>query len=214
MKKTFLFFVIWACFLPALTFAQNTVKPTEYQLLAPLPGYVKTTAENKTTAGPYIEGIFTLVIALAGGLAVLKIIFGGIKYMSTDAFSGKSEAKGTIENAIWGLLLAISDQVAVNKQKLVYLVSLGQEAKDKALSILANLRNEGIACDTDFEGKSLKGAMRKANDLAASFVLIIGDDEIKNNVVTIKDMVSGVQNQVKSEDLITSLMVKLEITNN
>ncbi len=77
---------------------------TEYKLLAPLPNYVK----DVTTAGPYIEGIFILIIAIATGLAVIKIIFGGIKYMSTDAFSGKSEARGTIENAIWGLLLAIS----------------------------------------------------------------------------------------------------------
>ncbi|MDP3763902.1 MAG: pilin [bacterium] len=80
------------------------VQATEYKLLAPLPNYVP----DVTTAGPYIEGIFILIIAIATGLAVIKIIFGGIKYMSTDAFGGKSEAKGTIENAIWGLLLAIS----------------------------------------------------------------------------------------------------------
>ena len=81
---------------------------TEYELLAPLPGYVEPEAGGKVKAGPYIAGIFTLTIAIAGVLAVLKIIFGGIKYMSTDAFSGKNEAKDTIQNAIWGLLLAIS----------------------------------------------------------------------------------------------------------
>jgi hypothetical protein len=42
------------------------------------------------------------------------IMFGGIKYMSTDAFSGKSEARGTIENAIWGLVLAISAWLILN----------------------------------------------------------------------------------------------------
>ena len=105
MKKTFLIFAL-CCLLYTVTpvFAQ-----TEYQLLAPLPldGAGSAPAEE-TTAGPYLEGIFTLIIAIAGGLAVIKIIFGGIKYMSTDAFSGKSEARSTIENAIWGLLLAIS----------------------------------------------------------------------------------------------------------
>ena len=55
-----------------------------------------------------IIGIFNLIIAIAGGLAVLKIIYGGIQYMSTDAFGAKNEAKDTIKNAIWGLLLAIS----------------------------------------------------------------------------------------------------------
>ena len=86
---------------PYKIFAQEQ---TEYTLLAPLEGYV----ENTTTAGPYIIGIFNLIIALAGGLAVLKIIYGGIQYMSTDAFGAKNEAKDTIKNAIWGLLLAIS----------------------------------------------------------------------------------------------------------
>ena len=106
MKRTFLLFTVY-CLLSTATLG-FAATATEYKLLAPLPGYVKTTAAGKTTAAPYIEGIFTLIIAIAGGLAVVKIIFGGIKYMSTDAFGGKSEAKTTIQNAIWGLLLAIS----------------------------------------------------------------------------------------------------------
>ncbi|OHB09854.1 MAG: hypothetical protein A3G05_00870 [Candidatus Zambryskibacteria bacterium RIFCSPLOWO2_12_FULL_45_14] len=92
---------------------------TEYTLLAPLPldksGCTGSANEVcKVDAKKYIEGFFTLMIAIAGGLAVLVIIFGGIKYMSTDAFSGKSEAKQTIEHAIWGLLLAISAWLILN----------------------------------------------------------------------------------------------------
>lgn len=105
MKKAFLLLGIF-CLFSTFTFAAESVKPTDYNLLAPLPG-VETTP-GITTAGPYIKGIFTLMIAIAGALAVLAIIFGGIKYMSTDAFGGKSEAKTTIEHAIWGLLLAMS----------------------------------------------------------------------------------------------------------
>jgi hypothetical protein len=109
MKKIFLLLTIY-CLLFAINpvFAEETAKPTDYNLLAPLPGVETTSGSGKTTAGPYIQGIFTLMIAIAGGLAVLMIIFGGIKYMSTDAFAGKSEARATIEHAIWGLLLAMS----------------------------------------------------------------------------------------------------------
>ncbi|MFZ2484530.1 MAG: pilin [Minisyncoccia bacterium] len=91
---------------------------TEYQLLTPIP--LGSTCQGnpgqvcKTNAKAYIEGFFVLMIMVAGGLAVLKIVVGGIKYMSTDAFSGKSEAKTTIENAIWGLLLAISAWLILN----------------------------------------------------------------------------------------------------
>ncbi len=91
-------------------FAQEPAPPapTEYELLAPLPVGASGEEVDTTTAGPYIAGLFRLAIAIAGGLAVLMIIVGGIEYMSTDAFSGKDSAKNRISNAIWGLLLAIS----------------------------------------------------------------------------------------------------------
>lgn len=102
-----LFFILFTTHYLLSTTPAQAQNPTEYQLLAPIP--LNGPGETKTTtAGPYITGIFTLIIAIAGGLAVIKIIFGGIKYMSTDAFTDKNEAKDTIQNAIWGLVLAIS----------------------------------------------------------------------------------------------------------
>lgn len=111
MKKTFLLLTIYCLLSTTAVFAQEPPKATEYELLAPIPQL--TTEPNKpdaktSTAKTYIEGLFTLIIGIAGVLAVVKIIFGGIQYMSTDAFTGKEEAKTTIQNAIWGLLLAIS----------------------------------------------------------------------------------------------------------
>lgn len=101
MRKTLIIIFVFGLFSVAtFTFAQST----QYTLLAPLDGY---TTGTQTTADSYLASIFKLAIALAGGLAVIMIIWGGIQYMSTDAISGKSEAKNTIQNAIWGLLLAI-----------------------------------------------------------------------------------------------------------
>lgn len=105
MKKTFLLLTIYFLFTAIPISIQGA---TDYTLLAPIPlTGTDSTPSPKTTAKPYIEGVFKLIIAIAGGLAVVMIIFGGIKYMSTDAIGGKSEARGTIENAIWGLLLVI-----------------------------------------------------------------------------------------------------------
>jgi histidyl-tRNA synthetase len=92
-------------------------------------------------------------------------------------------------------------------QDLVYIISLGEEAKLKSLQLLDELRKSGITADTDYENKSLKGALRKANDLKAKFVLIIGEDELKKNVVTLKNMSSGEQKEVKSEDLVKEVKV-------
>jgi len=107
------------------------------------------------------------------------------------------------------LLLVTSGQLPVISRNLVYIVSLGEEAKKQSLKLLDDLRKAGITSDTDYEDKSLKGALRKANDLSVRLVLIIGEDELKKGAVTLKDMVSGEQREVKQEDLIQILKDKL-----
>ncbi|MBL7210500.1 MAG: histidine--tRNA ligase, partial [Candidatus Omnitrophica bacterium] len=62
-----------------------------------------------------------------------------------------------------------------------------------------------VACEADYESKSLKGALRAANDLNAGKVLIIGENELKKGVVTLKDMVSGAQKEIARQALIKEL---------
>ncbi|MBU1727026.1 MAG: histidine--tRNA ligase [Candidatus Omnitrophica bacterium] len=93
----------------------------------------------------------------------------------------------------------------VTSKKLSYLISLGEEAKKQGIKLLESLREKGIACDTDYEGRSLKAAMRRANDLGANKVLILGENELKNGVITVKDMVSGEQKEVALESLAKDL---------
>lgn len=103
------------------------------------------------------------------------------------------------------LLLAATQQPAAAGQKLVYIIRLGEEARLNGLKLLDGLRKAGITCDTDYENKSLKAALRKANDLSARYVLIIGEDELKKNTVTLKDMASGEQKEIKRESVIREL---------
>ncbi len=104
------------------------------------------------------------------------------------------------------LITELENRITASKN-LIYLITLGLEAKKEGLKLLNNLREKGMASDTDYENKSLKASMRKANDLNARFVLIIGDDELKKDVVTLKDMVSGEQKEIKQENLIESLKI-------
>lgn len=54
----------------------------------------------------FLSDWFKLLVGAATILAVIWIVLGGIQYMSTDAWSGKSEGKEKIKNALLGLLLA------------------------------------------------------------------------------------------------------------
>ncbi|MFA5099728.1 MAG: histidine--tRNA ligase [Candidatus Omnitrophota bacterium] len=103
------------------------------------------------------------------------------------------------------LLLAAGVQELPESDELVYLITLGDEARKAGVQVLADIRSAGIIADTDYEGKSLKAAMRKANDLQARFVAILGDDELKDGVIALKDMEQSLQEKVKISELIHKL---------
>lgn len=103
------------------------------------------------------------------------------------------------------LLLVSSIKCQVSRKDLIYLIALGEEAKKRGAELLYNLRQNGIKADTDYEGKSLKGAMRRANDLGVSYVLILGENELNKNTVMLKDMDSGDQREIKIEDVVVHL---------
>ncbi len=107
------------------------------------------------------------------------------------------------------LLLSAAGDTAPEKEELVYLITLGEAAEKEGLKILNGLRQAGVSCDTDYEGKSLKGAMRRANDACARYVLILGEDELKKKVIALKDMQSGQQQEVPLDKLTAELKNRL-----
>jgi len=104
------------------------------------------------------------------------------------------------------LMLVSGHKSPVDGSKLVYVISLGDEAKKLNLKLISDIRKAGIPCDTDYENKSLKASMRKANDIKAKFVLIIGDNELKQGVVSIKNMADSTQKEVSVNNLINELL--------
>lgn len=86
--------------------------PTGYVPLAPLPN--TTVQDGSTDLATYLPNIFKLLIAIAGGLAALVMIIGGVQYLSTDAISGKEDGKERMTNALVGLILAIASWLILN----------------------------------------------------------------------------------------------------
>jgi histidyl-tRNA synthetase len=103
------------------------------------------------------------------------------------------------------LLLVPNNLKQETPKKLVYLITLGEVAKNAGVKILNQLREAQIPADMDYLNKSLKAAMRSANDNGAAFVLILGEDELKKNVIAIKDMAQGTQKEVDIQNLTKEL---------
>lgn len=81
------------------------------QYLAPLPGF--STTATSTLPG-FLKGLFNVLIMLAGILAFIMLVIGGITYATADAIMGKADGKAMILNAILGLIIALGAWVILN----------------------------------------------------------------------------------------------------
>ncbi|MCD8350395.1 MAG: histidine--tRNA ligase [Planctomycetaceae bacterium] len=70
----------------------------------------------------------------------------------------------------------------------VYGVSLGDSARRAMAGLIARLREAGISADMDYEGRSMKSQMRAANRREAMCCLILGENELAEGKISVKDM--------------------------
>ncbi len=72
----------------------------------------------------------------------------------------------------------------------------GEAAGDAAFLLMCRLQRMGISVELDYEGKSLKSQMRRADKFRARYTLIIGEDELAKGKAALKEMDRGVQEEV------------------
>jgi histidyl-tRNA synthetase len=75
----------------------------------------------------------------------------------------------------------------------VFLAYIGDDAREEAIKLAARLRKDGIGVIEAVGNKSLKAQLRQANNLGASHAVIIGDEEVKNGTVILRDMTTSEQ---------------------
>jgi histidyl-tRNA synthetase len=76
------------------------------------------------------------------------------------------------------------------------LIALDEMAFKPAFLLLQQLRKEGLSSDINYQLTSLKSQMRIANKRNARYVIILGENEIKNQTATLKDMNTGQQEEL------------------
>jgi histidyl-tRNA synthetase len=90
-------------------------------------------------------------------------------------------------------------------ERFLFLAYLGEVAKAKAMTLARFFRREGIPCLLEFRDKGLKAQMGRASKLAASWVLILGEDEIRHGRFSLKDMDTGRQFEGTEAELLRHL---------
>jgi len=97
---------------------------------------------------------------------------------------------------------------AMAKGPELFVVWVGEKARDWAFPVVHRLRQKGIAVEMEGEARSLKSQMRRADKFKAGSVLIVGDDELADGRVVLRDMATKQQQEIGLDRIETELMAK------
>ena len=108
------------------------------------------------------------------------------------------------------IILLLEDMgVAFQNEPNIYLVNLGIEAEKYALKLSETLRAQGLKVVLNSGGSSFKSQMKRADKSGAAFAVILGEDEMKENVAQVKSLrEENVQSTIKFDDLAAFFLKK------
>jgi histidyl-tRNA synthetase len=121
---------------------------------------------------------------------------GGGRYDSMIADLGGPQVPAFGFAAGLERLLIASDFVVPANVVDALVAPLGAAAAIAGLALARDLRHEGIRCEVDTRGTSLKSQLRRANALGARVVLILGESEVADGVVQVKDLDAHTQERM------------------
>ena len=102
------------------------------------------------------------------------------------------------------ILLLENTNLVTNIHPDIYIVNLGNESRNKAFMISELLRDENYKVNINLDSSSFKSQMKKADKSNAKIALIIGEDELKNNLIQVKLIrKDGSQTEVKEKDVLS-----------
>ncbi len=105
------------------------------------------------------------------------------------------------------MLLKMQESAAASGPSL-YIVWVGEKARDWAFPLVHRLRQKNIAVEMEGEARSLKSQMRRADKFKARSVLIVGEDELAKGKAVLRDMASKRQDEISLDRIEAELTAR------
>jgi histidyl-tRNA synthetase len=140
------------------------------------------------------------IMSNAEGFGAITTLCGGGRYNGLAEEVGGPETPGigfalSIERFI-AALNAEGIELEINESIDCYLAALGEEAKDYTVGLLQQLRRAGFSAERDYLNRKIKAQFKAADRLKAKYVAVLGDEELKNNKINVKNMATGEQVEI------------------
>lgn len=95
----------------------------------------------------------------------------------------------------------------------VFVAQIGPKAKKRSLSILVEIRNLGIKAIGSMGKSSISSQMKAADKFNAPWCVLLGDQEVYDNQVIIKNMKTGSQDRVPQDQFLEELVKRIGVEN-
>ena len=143
-------------------------------------------------------------------LGAQNAICGGGRYDGlVEKLGGKPTPGIGFAAGIERLLLASSSDNKLRNIQ-IYIVGIGNDVRPTMINLAEELRSNDIRTSFDYLRRSIKAQMREANKLGAQYAIIIGEDELKDKSVIIKDLSTSNQEKI-TLDLVQKYMKSLPL---
>ncbi|HMK34834.1 MAG TPA: histidine--tRNA ligase [Desulfomonilaceae bacterium] len=141
-----------------------------------------------------------------GELGRTKAVGGGGRYDSLLKELGGPEVSGIgFAIGLERLAMGIPDDRRFARSVDVYVAVLGDRSRNTGLRLVRDLRSAGFSVETRYSPMSLKAQMKVADKVAAAKVIMIGDDELDRQEVTVRDMHTREQISVRLDEIVHRL---------
>lgn len=159
----------------------------------------------------YTKTAFEIV---SSDLGAQSTVLGGGRYdgLVTEMGGPPTTAVGFgsgIERAL-AIMEAQGIEVPVTVRPDVFVITLGEAPREAGIKLLADLRKAGIAAEADYSGKSMKAQMKAADRENAELVAIIGDDELDQGIVKVRNMGTKDETAVPLGDVVSAIKGMLD----
>ena len=136
-------------------------------------------------------------------LGAEKQLCGGGVYELISLFGGTQTPSAGFAIGFDRTIIALESEIYIfpKKEIDIYIIPLEEKLIEKSIKIAQELRIRGIKIDMDLMRRGIGKSLKYASSVNAKKAIIIGENEIEQESVTIKDMQSGKQKLIKIQKL-------------
>ena len=160
----------------------------------------------------YTHTAFELMMDNPNYDGAITTLCGGGRYNGLlELLDGPNQTGIGFALSIERLLLALNEEeieLDIDNEFDLFVVTMGDAADRYAIKLLNDLRKNGIKADKDYMSRKVKGQMKQADRLNANYTVVIGDQELENKNINIKNMQSGETEMIQLDGIVDYLKNK------